>query len=232
MLFVPAWAAENSYIPLPQVVSHSIFGLFILEGQQIDLHHKTLPGCTAQLLSPDTLITVECQELWLLLQVELPLPEEGEPPEVSLGNCGLPCLLCHLLPQTVCWEWAFLCSDLLSTTSPFLTSPSGASSSKPHIHSSILYAAMGGHHYLHCSTEASWLPCLSSLFHNSFCNGLVTFPVQSPQSPPPELPYQPNWWGPSSWILCPLHYPRDALPCMIINQRIGLPPWGQGLQLW
>ena len=41
MLVVPAQEAENSYVPLPQAVSHGVFGLFILEGWQIDLHPKT-----------------------------------------------------------------------------------------------------------------------------------------------------------------------------------------------
>ena len=38
---VSTWAAENGYVPLPQAVSYSIFGLFILEDWQIDLHPKT-----------------------------------------------------------------------------------------------------------------------------------------------------------------------------------------------
>ena len=69
--------------------------------------------------------------------------EQGEPPEVFLGNHGLPCLLCHLLPWPVHWEWVFFCWGLWLTVFPFLTSTSGASSSTPHINSFMSYATMG-----------------------------------------------------------------------------------------
>ena len=41
MLVVPTWAVEDSYVPLPQMVSPCIFVLFNLENWQIDLHPKT-----------------------------------------------------------------------------------------------------------------------------------------------------------------------------------------------
>ena len=118
------------------------YWFFILEGKQIDLHLRPLPAHAGQLLSPDAVITVGHQELWLLPQLELPSSEEDEPPEVSLGNHGPPCLLCHLLPWPVCWEWAFLHSGLQSTALPFLASPLGASSSMLCIHSLTSYAAV------------------------------------------------------------------------------------------
>ena len=43
---------------------------------------------------------VNCWEFQSLPQLELPSPEEGKPPEVSLGNHGLPCCLCHLFTLT------------------------------------------------------------------------------------------------------------------------------------
>ena len=50
---------------------------------------RPLPTLLAQLLSLDPLITVNWWEFCLLLQCELP-PEEGDPLEVSLSNCGVP----------------------------------------------------------------------------------------------------------------------------------------------
>ena len=82
-------------------------------------------------------------ELWLLPQSELAIPEEGDPPEVSLSNDGVPCLLCHLLPLPTCWEWVFLCWVLQLLALPFLTSTSEASSCRPFIYSLMLYATAG-----------------------------------------------------------------------------------------
>ena len=45
--------------------------------------------------------------------------------------------------STPCWEWAFLHSFPQLPASPFLTSTSKASSSKPCIHFSMLYTAVG-----------------------------------------------------------------------------------------
>ena len=41
MLVVPTQVAENSYVPPPQVICHSILGLFILDDLQIDHHPRT-----------------------------------------------------------------------------------------------------------------------------------------------------------------------------------------------
>ena len=125
------------------MVSYIIFSLFILEDWQIDLHPKT-PSW------PHWSVTFSwhCQHGWLLRTlitspIGTPTPEEGEPPEVSLGNCGLPCLLHCLLPQPAFWEQAFLHSGPWLISSPFLISTLGGSSSKPCIHSSMLYAVAG-----------------------------------------------------------------------------------------
>ena len=94
----PNPSGKNSYVPPPQVVSYGIFGLSFLEDQQVGKHPKTIPACTNHLLFLHTLIMVDCWELQSLPQSELPPPEEGEPPEGSLGNHGLSCHLCCLLP--------------------------------------------------------------------------------------------------------------------------------------
>ena len=54
MLVISTWVVENSYIPPPWTVSHSILGLFILEDQQIDLHPQTssFPSYLAALPRP------------------------------------------------------------------------------------------------------------------------------------------------------------------------------------
>ena len=62
---------------------------------------------------------------------------------MSLSNHGVPCLLCHLPLLTKCSEWAFFCSVPWLLNLSFLTSALEASSSKPHIHSLMLYAAVG-----------------------------------------------------------------------------------------
>ena len=54
MLVIPTWVAENSYIPSPQMVCHSIFGLVILEDWQVDLHPQTSSclSCSVTLSGP------------------------------------------------------------------------------------------------------------------------------------------------------------------------------------
>ena len=101
----------------------------------------TLRPLPAQLPSLDPLIRGDGWELHLLPWSELPPPKEGDPPEVSTGNHGVPCLLCHLLLR--CWGWAFSCSVSQLLILSFLSYASEASSSKPHILSSMLYAVTG-----------------------------------------------------------------------------------------
>ena len=143
MLVVPTQVMEDSYIPPPQMVSYSILCLFILEDWQIDLHPQTssVSSCSVALLRHPC--QVNGWELYLLHWSELPPPEEGDPLEVSLSNYGTPCLLHHLLVLPKHWQWVFFHSVLWFLVLLFLSSALEASSSKPHIHSSMLYVVVG-----------------------------------------------------------------------------------------
>ena len=54
VLVIPTWAVENSYIPPPWAVSHSICGLFILKDWQIHLQSQTssCPSCSVTFSRP------------------------------------------------------------------------------------------------------------------------------------------------------------------------------------
>ena len=226
MLVIPTWTAENSYVLLPWVVSHSIFGLFILEGWQIDLHPKTPSGpCWSAAFSwhcyygwmAGTLITspIGTPTLWrgwITRGVSRKLWPSfpSVPPDTSTSMLRMSVPL--LRPTINC-----ITTSCLSFERIFFHAP---------LPLFDIICSGGGPHLLHHSVGMSWPLCLSSLFCNSFCQWLSNLPVQSSQSPLPELPYQPSWWGPSSWILHLLHSPRGVLPCMIIIQRIGLHPQG------
>ena len=172
---------------------------------------------------------VNCWEPQLLPWLELPLPEKGEPPEGSLGNCGLPCHLCYLLPWPECWEQAFLCLSAWLPISPFLASTLGASSSKPHIHPSMLYAVAG-----------SWITfvvpqvCPGSLalfLFSTTVSAMAQWPscmVFTVASTCTILLAQLT--GPLKLNLTSLAFPKGASIWVIIIQRIRLPPLGQGSQ--
>ena len=64
---------------------------------EVTFNLRPLSVLPAQLLSLDPLIRVNGWEPCVLSQSELHPPEEGDPLEVSLSNCGAPCLLLHLL---------------------------------------------------------------------------------------------------------------------------------------
>ena len=73
--------------------------------------------------------------------LELPSPEEGEPPGKHPGTPGISCHLCHL-PPPMHWVQTWPCSKLWAWMSSVLpTSFSDAPSSRPHIQSSTLWAA-------------------------------------------------------------------------------------------
>ena len=125
------------------MVGHSTFGLSSLKIGRLTFTLRSLPILPALLLSLDPLVMVDLQEHHSLPWSELPPPEEGYPLEVSLSTCVVPCLLWHPLHLPTCWEWVFLCSVTWLLISSFLTSALEASSSKPCIHSLMLYAAVG-----------------------------------------------------------------------------------------
>ena len=72
MLVIPTCVAEKNYVPPLTTVSYSIFVFSSLKISKVTFTLIPLPDCTGQLLSPDALIMVDCWELWLLLQSELP----------------------------------------------------------------------------------------------------------------------------------------------------------------
>ena len=137
----PKWL-KIGYVQLPWMVSHSILCLFILEDWQIDLHPHT-SSCSPCLLA----LPRPSHHGWLMgtLFISLiwtPSPAKEDLLEVFLSNCGVPCLLCHLLPLTAHLEWEFFHSVPTLLTSSIPTSALEPSSSKPCIHSLMLYAAV------------------------------------------------------------------------------------------
>ena len=89
----------------------------------------------------------------------------------------------------------------------------------------------GGLHYLCHSVGTSWPPGLSSLFHNSICNGLVTFPMLFTVASTCSV-LLAQLTGPVKLNPTSLAFPKGrALLWVTIVQRIRLPPLGQGLQL-
>ena len=181
------------------MVNHSIFGLFILEDWQIDTSPSDLfLSVPAQLPSLDFLHhgqTDDGNSICLPNQNSLPLRRENyhwRCLSVIVGN------LVFYMPsststQTLRMSVPPLSPAWLLALHPFSPPSSEASSSKPCIHSSMLYAAAGGLVCLHCSLGVHpGPPGPSSLFHNSICNGSMTFFEQFSPSFPPEPLFQPN----------------------------------------
>ena len=134
---------------------------------------------------------VDCWELQSLPESELSLPEEGEPPDMSLGYHGLPCLL--QLPTTLTSTLRMSISLLRACNYShhhFLPSTLGASSCTPCIHSSMSYATVVVLITFVILQGHSWPPGLSSLFHNSICNGSVAFLYSIYRLPLHKLSYQ------------------------------------------
>ena len=147
------------------------------------------------LLSLDHLVMVDWWELCLLPQSGLPPLEEGDPLEVSLSNYGAPCLLCHLLLLSTHWEQVFFCSVPQLPTSSILTSSLEASSSKPNIHSLMLYAAAG-----------------------------VQFVFVVPEGHPGHWPYFSFPWWHLQWLNdLPGQYSPSFPPKSLLAQLTGLP---------
>ena len=148
-----------------------------------------------------------------------------------LGNHGLPCFWCHLLPQPVCWEWAFVCSGLWLTALSFFLPlwkhpiPCPASTLQYHMQQWGSSLPLSFH-----GDILAPLPLFS--FPQQLLQWFGDLPVQYLWSPLPVPSYQPNWWGSLSRILCLWHFPRGVLPCMITIQRIALFPQGQLLPPW
>ena len=157
------------------MVSHCIFSLFVLEDWQINLHSQisSFLLCSVTFSRPS-------HHGWLMgapitSLIRAPFPEEGNLWEVSLNNCGVPCLVCQSSTSTN-----------MIRTSIFPLSPVITHIGISHLHIiRIFLQALHPHfdvvcHFrglvcVCCSSGASWSPGLSSLFHNGICNGSTTF---------------------------------------------------------
>ena len=173
MLIVPSWAAENGYIPLPQIVSHCIFNLLILEGQQIDLHSHTSSWlCWLVFL-------FWCSQYGGVLGtlntslIGTPIPWRGWS---TWGTPGNPWPSLSLMPPTTL-------TCLLRMSIHSLGPVSYISLSGPLFRNILFHSSYplfditcndGGLWKLHHSVGMSWAPCFSPLFYNSLCNGTVT----------------------------------------------------------
>ena len=155
MLVILTWVAENSYISPPQMISHSIFGLFILEDQQIELQAQ-ISSC------PPCLVTFSrlSHHGWLMGTLMASSIGTPSPLKREIHWKCLSVVVGHLVP------WLL--------TSPFLISTFEASSSKPCIHSLMLYATAGVCFVFIVPQEHPG-PLALVLFHNNTCNVPLTF---------------------------------------------------------
>ena len=125
---------------------------------------RPLPGSAGQMLSPEVLVMVGCQELWLLTWLEIPsqrrgwttggvsrklwspLPSVPLPTSASMLQMGIPSLRPAInLISLSCLPFR---SIYFHPLHPLLD---------------ILCSSRGPHYFCH-STGTSWPPCLSSLF--------------------------------------------------------------------
>ena len=143
MLVILTWAAENSYTPPPWVVRYIIFGFYVLEDQQVDLHPK-IPSW------PHWSVTFSghFHHGWLLgsllsSPVRTPTPRRWWATRRASRKSWSSLSSTPSTTLTSMLTMIFFHSSLQLPMSPFLASTSGASSSRPHIHSSMLYAAAG-----------------------------------------------------------------------------------------
>ena len=172
MLVVPTWVVENSYVPLPWVVCHSIFGLFALEDWQIDLHSKTPSWPCWVVASSGThhdwlLGTLIASPIWTII------PRRGWTTRSvsrklwsSLSSAPRTTLTSTLRTNI------FLIRPVINciTTSHFQYGNTFFYA--PHPLFNVLCNS-GGPQDLHHSIGMSWTPSLSFLFHNSIQDGLV-----------------------------------------------------------
>ena len=175
MLVIPTWAAENGYIPPPRMVSHYIFGLFILKGQQIELHPKTSSwSCWSVTFSWSSGYSWMWGTLITFL-IGTPTPRRGwttrgvsRKPWPSVPSAPPPTSASTLTMSIPLLRPVISCITLshLPFGSIFLHAPHPLFD----IICSFRYPC-----HLCCYPGMSWPPCISSLFHISFCNGLVTF---------------------------------------------------------
>ena len=82
--------------------------VFVLKDGMLTFTLKPIPVHPDWLLSWDALIKFECWELCLLHWSKLLPPDEGDPPEESLGTLGDACCPCLLLLLPTCWVEHFV----------------------------------------------------------------------------------------------------------------------------
>ena len=175
MLVIPTGVAENSYVPLPQVVSQSVFSLFVLEGWQIDLHSKT-PSCPCR----SAAFSWHCHYSWMkgtliASPISTPTPRGGW---TTRGVCrklwpSLPSVLHPTSTSKLRMSIPLLMPVINCIALSHL--PFGSIFFQaPHPLFDVICSCRGPC-YLDHSVGTSWPPCLSSLFHNSFHDGFATF---------------------------------------------------------
>ena len=184
MLVIPTWVADNSYVPPPWMVCHSIFGLFVLKYWQIDLHPNSpswpcwsvsFPWHPCHGWLPGTLI---------------PFPIGTPTPRRGLTTLSVSRKSWSSLPSEPPTTSASMLRMSVSLLRPVFNGI--AISSLPL--GSILFHTL---HPLFDIIYSSWYPGppdLSSLFYNSVQNDSVTLLYSISWSPLPEMSYQPSWW--------------------------------------
>ena len=176
MLVIPTQSAENSYVPPPWVVSYSIFGLFILEDWQVDLQLKT-PSCTHWSI---TFSGHSCHGQLLGTSITFLIKTHTHPRRRQTTRSVSRNLWSSLLSASSTTSTSMLrvSISLFKSTITHITISCLHFGSiffqAPHLLFNVV--CCGG--VLGClsfSPGAFCSPGLSSLFHNSICNNLVTF---------------------------------------------------------
>ena len=170
----PNPSGRNSYVPSPQVVHYSIFGLFVLENQQVDLHHKT-PSFPHWL----TALSGHSCHGWLLgtliaSPIGTPIHRRGW--ATRRFSRKLLSSLMSLPSTTSTSTLRMSVSSLKSMIAHVTISQLHFGPLLPGLHPLFQCVCCSGGPGCFChSPGASWPPGLTSLFHNSICNSSVTF---------------------------------------------------------
>ena len=175
MLVNPTQVAENNYISLPQEVCPCIFGLFILEDQQIDLHPKTPSWpCWSVAFSWHSLY-VWMPETLITFPFRTPTPRRGWTTR-SVSRNVWPSL--PSVPPTNLTSTLRMSISLLRPAINCINISCLPFRCILHHTPQSLFDVISHHqspHYLHHSLGMPWPPSLSSLFHIGIHNCSATF---------------------------------------------------------